>query len=223
MSQNSSDLRVRRTRKLLREALIALIEERSFDAITVGEIAERAMVSRAAFYRYYQDKYDLVEKIFEETIATVVRDIDPLRRAVISRFDSQPTPDPWMELFGQVAESQPTPDPWVKFFEHVAQYERLYCALLGRRGSSWFVTKMRAYLAESLSERLHALADALNSKQIAESRVFADGFVPALIAAQLVDATTWWLEQGRPYTPKQIATYCYRLMCSTLKEVSVWE
>ena len=65
MSQNSSDLRVRRTQKLLREALIALIEERSFDAITVGEIAERAMVSRAAFYRHYQDKYDLVEKIFE--------------------------------------------------------------------------------------------------------------------------------------------------------------
>ena len=28
MSQNSSDLRVRRTQKLLREALIALIEER---------------------------------------------------------------------------------------------------------------------------------------------------------------------------------------------------
>ncbi len=79
MSQNSSDLRVRRTRKLLREALIALIEERSFDGITVGEIAERAMVSRTAFYRYYQDKYDLVEQIFEEMVATVVREIGPLR------------------------------------------------------------------------------------------------------------------------------------------------
>jgi len=223
MSQNSSDLRVRRTQKLLREALIALIEERNFDAITVGEIAERAMVSRAAFYRYYQDKYDLVEKIFAEMMTTVVRDIDPLRRDVISHFDSQATPDAWLELFGQVAESQSTPEPWVKIFEHFAQYERLYRALLGKRGSSWFVTKMRAYMAESLSERLQALAYALNSKRIAESRVFADGFVPALIAGQLVDAITWWLEQGRPYTSGQIATYCYRLMCSTLREVSVWE
>ena len=224
MSQNSSDLRVRRTQKLLREALIALIEERHFDAITVGEIAERAMVSRAAFYRYYQDKYDLVEKIFEEMVTTVVREIDPLRRDLIDYYTSQSTPDAWVELFGQVVETQPTPpEPWVKIFEHFAHYERLYRALLGQRGSSWFVTKMRASLAQSLSERLQALAYALNSKQIAESRVFADGFVPALIAAQLVDAVTWWLEQGRPYTPGQIATYCYRLMCSTLREVSVWE
>jgi AcrR family transcriptional regulator len=46
MSQTSGDLRVRRTQKLIRDAFIALIEERSFDAITVGEIANRAMVSR---------------------------------------------------------------------------------------------------------------------------------------------------------------------------------
>src|SRR5260221_14035704 len=135
MSQNSSDLRVRRTQKLLREALIALIEERNFDAITVGEIAERAMVSRAAFYRYYQDKYDLVEKIFAETMTTVVRDIDPLRRDVISHFDSQATPDAWLELFGQDAESQSTPEPWAKLFEHFAQSETLYRALLAKRGS----------------------------------------------------------------------------------------
>jgi AcrR family transcriptional regulator len=221
VSHNSSDLRVRRTQKLLREALIALIEERSFDVITVGEIAERAMVSRAAFYRYYQDKYNLVEKIFEEMVAVVVRDIDPIRRAAINRFDAQPaTENPWGELFG---EAQLMPEPYVKLFEHFAQYERLYRALLGQRGSSLFVTKMRASIAETMSERLQALAYALNSKQIAESRVFADGFVPALIAAQLVDAITWWLEQGKPYTPRQIATYCYRLMCAILKDVPTWE
>src|SRR5258706_15753921 len=95
MSQNSSDLRVRRTQKLLREALLALIEERSFDAITVGEIASRAMVSRAAFYRYYQDKYDMVEKIFEEMMDMVVHDIDPLRHTVIKDSNSQPTTEHW--------------------------------------------------------------------------------------------------------------------------------
>ncbi len=181
------------------------------------------MVSRAAFYRYYQDKYDLVEKIFEEMITTVLHDIDPLRRDVISRFEKQSTPEPWVEIFGQVTESLPTPEPYVKLFEHVAEYERLYRALLGRRGSSWFVTKMRTYLAKLMSERLQELAYALNRKPIAGSRVFADGFVPALIAAQIVDAITWWLEQGRPYPPRQIATYCYRLMCSILKGVTTWK
>jgi AcrR family transcriptional regulator len=223
MSHTSSDLRVRRTQKLLREALIALIEERHFDVITVGEIAERAMVSRAAFYRYYQDKYDLVEKIFEEMMAAVVREIEPLRHTMINRVGAHPPAESWAEFFGQALETQRTPEPFVKMCEHFAHHERLYRALLGQRGSNWFVTKMRASLAENLSERLQALAYALESPQIAESRVFADGFVPALLAAQLVDAITWWLEQGRPYTPGQIATYWYRLMCSTLREVSVWE
>ena len=68
MSQPVNNLRVRRTQKLLRDALIELIEEQSFDALTVGEITERAMVSRAAFYRNYRDKYDLVEQIFAEAM-----------------------------------------------------------------------------------------------------------------------------------------------------------
>ncbi len=223
MSQNSGDLRVRRTQKLLREALIALIEERGFDAITVGEIAERAMVSRAAFYRYYQGKYDLIEKIFEEMVAEVIHDIDALRRSVIKRLNAQPPANSWKELFGQAPEAQSALEPYAKIFEHFAQHEKLYRALLGKRGSSWFVIKLRAYITETLRERLQALAYALNHKHIAEMRVFADGFVPTLIAAQLVDAITWWLEQDRPYTTEQIATYCYRLMCSTLSEVSTWE
>src|SRR6266704_123860 len=68
MSQSDGKLRIKRTHKLLRTALIDLIEERDFDTLTVGEIAERAMVSRAGFYRYYQDKYDLVEQLFEEAV-----------------------------------------------------------------------------------------------------------------------------------------------------------
>src|SRR5216683_17485 len=68
MTQPVSNLRVKRTQKLLREALIELIEERGFEALTIGELTRRAMVSRAAFYRHYQDKYGLVEQIFEEAM-----------------------------------------------------------------------------------------------------------------------------------------------------------
>ena len=42
MSQPGKNVRLRRTQKLLREALIALIEERGFDALTIGELTERA-------------------------------------------------------------------------------------------------------------------------------------------------------------------------------------
>ena len=68
MSQPVEDLRVKRSQRFLREALIDLIEERGFDALSVGEITERAMVSRATFYRLYRDKFDLVEQIYAEAI-----------------------------------------------------------------------------------------------------------------------------------------------------------
>lgn len=220
MSHNSTDLRVRRTQKLIREALIALIEERSFDALTVGEIAERAMVSRAAFYRYYQDKYDLVEKIFEEMMTAAVRDIEPLRHEAISLVDAESS---WDDLFGRVAESQSTPRVWAHWFEHFAEHARLYSALLGRRGSASFAARIRMSFADMLSVRLQSLAVALKSEQITEKKVFVKGFVPAMIAAQIMDAVTWWLEQGRPFTPEQIGTYCYGLMCATLREASSWE
>jgi AcrR family transcriptional regulator len=219
MSQNSNDLRVRRTHKLLRDALIALIEEQSFDAITVGAIAERAMVSRAAFYRYYQDKYDLVEKMFEEAMQTMVREMDQ-RSGNVAK---ERPPELWATLLDQGVQAERTAEPWVRLFDHFAAYERLYRALLGEKGSSWFVTKMRAYLASVLLERTQALTFHPNRKRIGECRVFVDGFAPTLLAGLLIDTITWWLEHGRPDPPRQMATYCHRLMLSNLREMTMWE
>ena len=42
------------------------------------------MVSRAAFYRYHHDKYELVESILRGMMAAVVREVDPLRQAEIA-------------------------------------------------------------------------------------------------------------------------------------------
>ncbi|MEP7288579.1 MAG: TetR/AcrR family transcriptional regulator [Chloroflexota bacterium] len=197
MSQPTNNVRIRRTQKLLREALIELIEERGFDALTVGELTSRAMVSRAAFYRNYRDKYDLVEQIFEEVMSTMhgaVADIGP---------------------------EQHPPKVWVKFFEHIAEYERLYRALLGSKGSPWFVRKMRASLADLVKEH-----ERVPDGQPATTRLvltFADEFVPDLVSAMLVEAITWWLEHGRPYTPREIATRCALLVSTLFKEVSTWQ
>ena len=223
MSHNSSDLRVRRTQKLLREALITLIEERGFDAITVGEIAERAMVSRAAFYRHYQDKYDLVESIFEDMATEVMHEIDPLRRSVAARLNAQPLTDPWGELFEQAPEARTTPEGWVMMFDHFAHYERLYRALLGKKGSSWFMTRMHSFITEMLSVRLQQLVASLTKQRVTEKRVLTNGFLPNLISAQLIEAIVWWLEQERPYSSRQIATYSYHLMLSTLREAGTWK
>ena len=49
------DPRIERTREALRGALMALIEEKGFDAISVQDITERARLNRATFYLHYRD------------------------------------------------------------------------------------------------------------------------------------------------------------------------
>ncbi len=196
MTPLESNLRVRRTQKLLREALIALIEEQGFEAITVGELTERAMVSRAAFYRNYQDKYDLVERIFEEAMSTLLNAV------------------------GELGQEHP-PEIWVTFFEHIAEYERLYRALLGSKGSPWFVRKMRAALSDLIKERGRLPHGPDASARPAHT--FSDEFVPDLVSTMFVEAITWWLEHGRPYTPKEIATRSALLASALFKEASTWQ
>jgi AcrR family transcriptional regulator len=219
----SRDLRVRRTRKLLREALVELIEERSFEAVTVQEIAGRAMVSRAAFYRHYRDKYALVESIYEEVFATVVGEMDGVRRAAMDEVDADTTGDRWASLFERSPVMRQTPAGWLLLFEHFAQYERLYRALLGRNGSPWFARKLRAHLAGLIGQRLLALAAQVGASRAAENPAVVDGLLPAVIAAQIVEAVTWWLERGRPYPTERLAAYGFRCMCAVLRDLPAWD
>lgn len=55
------DPRVRRTRQLLQGALARLLETRSFEEISVQDIAEAATVNRATFYDHYTDKFALLD------------------------------------------------------------------------------------------------------------------------------------------------------------------
>src|SRR5271170_2039139 len=60
------DLRIRRTRSLLSNALVALMQERSIDKITVQEVLDRAAVGRSTFYLHYRDKDDLFLCVLED-------------------------------------------------------------------------------------------------------------------------------------------------------------
>jgi AcrR family transcriptional regulator len=53
------DRRVTRTRTLLQDALIALIPERGYAAITVEDICETANIGRSTFYTHYAGKDEL--------------------------------------------------------------------------------------------------------------------------------------------------------------------
>lgn len=61
------DPRVRRTRRLLEDAMRSLMAERSFSSISVGDITERATVNRATFYAHYLDKHDLARSVLRDS------------------------------------------------------------------------------------------------------------------------------------------------------------
>ncbi|HXR64801.1 MAG TPA: TetR/AcrR family transcriptional regulator, partial [Ktedonobacteraceae bacterium] len=185
--EEQTDLRIRRTRHFLQEAMIELIAEKGFDAITVGDIAARAMINRATFYRHYQDKYDLVAKIFEETADYLVEHMKPFHK------DS-----------GHMDLENP-PEIWVQVFEHIAEHARLYRAMLGKNSSPWFAARMREHIIKIMLEKEKQW------RQPAEPRQQIDPAMPQELPVMqlshvLIGTVVWWLESEKSFTPRQIAS-----------------
>ena len=68
MEDKKENRSARRSRRLIRQAFLELLEEKSFDKITVLELADRADVNRSTFYAHYPDIYGVAEEIQNEII-----------------------------------------------------------------------------------------------------------------------------------------------------------
>ncbi|GAB3210869.1 TetR/AcrR family transcriptional regulator [Marinactinospora thermotolerans] len=90
----AEDRRTRRTRRALREALVALVLERGFGALTVEDIAERADVARATFYSHFQGKDDLFARVTSDLLA----DLDERMRPAVTESTVGFTGRPLLEL-----------------------------------------------------------------------------------------------------------------------------
>src|SRR5262249_35349044 len=90
------DPRSKRKHKWLQQALMSLMAEKNFEAITVQDIAERADVNRVTFYAHFADKYALLE----DTMRSLFRD---QLRAVLP-VDAPFSPENLARLIQLVAE-----------------------------------------------------------------------------------------------------------------------
>ena len=66
MNEQKIDRRIRRTKKLLLQALTKLMSEKKINQITVTELTDLADVNRSTFYLYYKDTFDMLEQIENE-------------------------------------------------------------------------------------------------------------------------------------------------------------
>ncbi|MFC2662375.1 MAG: TetR/AcrR family transcriptional regulator [Eubacterium sp.] len=60
------DLRVQKTYMALFQAFRELIQEKSFESLTVRELCDKAMVRTATFYKHFSDKYDFFAFMVQE-------------------------------------------------------------------------------------------------------------------------------------------------------------
>lgn len=67
---------MRKTQRALTQALIALVLEKRYDAITIQDLLDRADVGRSTFYTHYRGKDDLLLRSFEGMIAMLDAHMD---------------------------------------------------------------------------------------------------------------------------------------------------
>jgi AcrR family transcriptional regulator len=119
-----NDRRSQRTRHLLSAALVELIREKDYSAITVSDIIERANVGRSTFYAHYRDKDSLF-----------VGELDRVIELLSQRVPGQEE----MPFF-----------PSLGLFRHVGEEYELYKALLWTPGIDLLIK----HLQKSLSQRI---------------------------------------------------------------------
>lgn len=187
--QNLEDLRVRRTRKLLQQALLEAASEKGFAHVTVRDIAERAMVNRATFYRHYEDKYDLLTHYIEEL------------SELIDSNEGEASPG------DQALPSLETPPPGLaKLLRHMQANADFYRVMLGKQGDPTFCAQsFRNYIEQGYRRILSSQAPKSDP-----SRPPIDLTVNYLIHAG-IGAIVWWLENDQPCSPEQMAVWLYQL------------
>jgi AcrR family transcriptional regulator len=175
------DLRVRRTRKLLWEALLAEMSARAFEDITVTDICDHAMVHRTTFYKHYEDKYALLEQGMRQMYDELV---DEAQHAPPNAF-SLDDPPPY----------------FIRLFEHVAERQQFYRLMLCGEGVARFQRLVKDYVAEVVETRAAGVISAHQPAWVplAMHVQFFSGAVLSLLA--------WWLENEMPLTPHQMAQY----------------
>ena len=178
------DPRTIRTKQMLREALVANILEKGYDATSIQDITERAGLRRATFYLHYKDK--------DELMFSLIRD---MLEELLQKIEAQ-------KPHGFNAAAQGREDLLV--FLHVQQHADLYRAVLHGQGAVEITRSVRDYLAGRIREHCELqYPDTIPSIPLE--------VVANYLASVKMQFVIWWLDNGMPYAPQQMAEMCSRL------------
>lgn len=176
------DARVRRTRDALGDALVALMQEKPFDTITVQDVLDRAKVGRSTFYSHYSDKDDLLMSDAEEFFESVAMMLSV-------RGDTSDRVFPVREFFGHIIEAKTFVD-----------------ALVSSGKMNDNMELARGLFARGIERRLSELPKGLG---IPENERPAIAFAHA---GALLALLQWWVDRGMKQPPAEMDQLFHRMV-----------
>lgn len=181
-SRKQIDARARRTRDALGDALVALIQEKPFDTITVTEVLTRAGVSRSTFYAHFSDKEDLFMSDADEFFEFLA--------TVLSKHGDKSD---------RVA-------PVKEFFEHVGEMHEFFAALVASGKVHDTLELAQGHFARGIERRLEELPKGQNIP--AEQRPA----VAFAHAGALLSLLIWWIDHGMRESPSVMDELYHRIV-----------
>lgn len=181
------DRRVRRTRRVIRDALVALIREKGFESITVQEIAARADVNRSTFYFHYRDKYDLLEQSNEEMLEAFKEALQvPAERANACTFAGMASA--------------------TRHFVHIAEHADYYRVMLREVGLPCFSKHMKRAIEETFYQKFDAVQTDEREAQVPRE------ILVAYVASAHFGLIEWWLDHDLRYSASYMVEVLNRLV-----------
>ncbi|MFD0671016.1 TetR-like C-terminal domain-containing protein [Cohnella sp. GCM10027633] len=175
-----TDPRIVRTRQLIRDAFVDLLQEMDVEKISVNRIAERATINRVTFYLHYRDIPDMMDKLADEMI-------DGIEKALGKPKDGSVSPED-AKLY------------MVRLLEHIADNAKWYKVVLASRKTPIFTDRMLTLLTRMVTEGIESKASAELSRLGIQQEI-AIWYSSSALIGTIVS----WLRKDMPYTPKYLA------------------
>jgi AcrR family transcriptional regulator len=184
-----SDRRSRRSRRLIVDALLALLREKRYDRITVQEITDRADVGRTTFYAQFRSKEDVL--------------VSEIERVLGQLHEQQ---------LGSVEEPADQLLPSAGFFRHVEETQAFYPALVRGLASDPHYQVVHRFLRDYATRQLALVA---GSRELdVPLEIVAD-----YMAGAFLTLVHWWLDHGLPYTPEEMEAFFQQLTMPGIRAV----
>lgn len=179
--EEKEDLRIRRTYKLLSEALTKLMIKKPFEKISVTDICDEAMVHRTTFYSHFHDKYDLLKYTFKDLEDT---------------FEEVPikslTYDGYREYYTRVSKN---------LISHVYENQDVFRLILKKNKEESILDGFRDELTEKIKSKLELCFEQ------GVSFTLPLELAAEMFSAACMTAVIWWLKNDMQVSTDDILKY----------------